>query len=179
MKVRFSFPLLCNLLDRLHPLVDRLQRLVDVLVSTNPPVDQNALPTPPPAYATATIRDLPPSFTPVLAHSSPSLGSRSSSLSRGSPSFPTNEATSHLPPLDEEQPDIEAHDLVKRLSELTIKTFQLGGKPPDPNSDSLVKEVRPFLSPYILFIADFPHLCRPNNCSNCSPRSTRMLARTS
>jgi hypothetical protein len=151
MKVRFSFPLLCNLLDRLHPLVDRLQRLVDVLVSTNPPVDQNALPTPPPAYATATIRDSPPSFTPVLAHSSPNLGSRSSSLSRGSPSFPTNEATSHLPPLDEEQPDIDAHDLVKRLSELTIKTFQLGGKPPDPSSDSLVKEVRPFLRPYVFF----------------------------
>jgi hypothetical protein len=118
-------------------LVDRLQHLVDVLVSTNPHPDSLGLPVPPPSYP-STSQGSPAFFTPTLPAASPPASYRP--------------ALSHLRQLPEDaKDDVESHDLVRRLSELTIKTFQLGGIPPAeyPQGDSLVQEVT-LSSPFLL-----------------------------
>ncbi|GAA5820623.1 hypothetical protein JCM11251_003081 [Rhodosporidiobolus azoricus] len=115
--------------ERLRDEVDRLQRLVDVLVSAHPLPESGALPAvPPPPYPFS--NDEGKLVPPKVAGNSTAT------------EFPF-QAQHQQQNLPEELHALEAEDLVKRLSELTIKTFQLGREEsPDPHGQSLVKEAQ-------------------------------------
>jgi hypothetical protein len=89
---------------------------------------------------------LPSHFLQSPSHS-PLLTRPSSSADLKAPvdvsKRPYATAASDSLPARKEKNQIESDDIVKKLSELTITSFQLAGKPSeDPHGDSLVKEVR-------------------------------------
>ncbi|GAA5871557.1 hypothetical protein JCM8547_001371 [Rhodosporidiobolus lusitaniae] len=135
--------------ERLRSEVDRLQRLVDVLVSANPhpdiPLSQ------PPPYPTS-LQGSPPDFSsPPLPDLSPAHLPRLPELPIPPPARQHQQQQQlhqqlHQNEQLEQKDDLEAHDLVRKLSELTIKTFQLGTSGvEDPRGDSLVKEAQTLL----------------------------------
>ncbi|GAA5887923.1 hypothetical protein JCM6882_000803 [Rhodosporidiobolus microsporus] len=121
-----------NETERLRDEVERLQRLVDVLVSARPPSEVGLPPLPPPPYPFSNDER-----QPVASISATASGAAAS---------PANAQQQLQQPPKEEPQILEAEDLVRRLSELTIRTFQLGGEEAqDPHGESLVKEAKHLL----------------------------------
>ncbi|GAA6000040.1 hypothetical protein JCM10207_006025 [Rhodosporidiobolus poonsookiae] len=129
-----------NETERLRNEVDRLQRLVDVLVSVHKqpelaadPSASVSLPFPPPPYPA----------------SSQGLAPAPLSLARVPP-FTSSPEESRGRQLPEEQDitDLDSQDLVRKLGELTLKTFEFGGDAVNVHDDSLVNEAK-----YLLDVA--------------------------
>ncbi|GAA6042074.1 hypothetical protein JCM8097_004095 [Rhodosporidiobolus ruineniae] len=128
--------------ERLRSEVDRLQRLVDVLVSAQgPPTFVGPLPPPP--------LDLP--IPPTLPQPPPSfyLTTSSNSSSPSAPTLASAPSSSGIPPSTSEPAEaVEPHDLVRQLSELTLRTYEVGAVDREgPRASSLVEEAQHLLNP--------------------------------
>ncbi|GAA5902585.1 hypothetical protein JCM6882_009323 [Rhodosporidiobolus microsporus] len=108
-----------NETESLKSEVDRLQRLVDVLVSARPSSDlDDSLPLPP-----------PPPYPPFMSTSTPSP-----------PAIHLEHVDTHGTALV-----LEEEDVIKKLSGLTIKTFHLPSQREAASSETLVQEAQDLL----------------------------------